>query len=174
MVYRFQSGKHAHFAQSLEVVFAYVLKKKHVQNVDNKFGSAGSRRLGSTYQHGGSQIEFVEKLCDEYVYLQDVGHVFSLDVAQHVDEPFEVFVRRAYPQKVDLKRDETITTILRHAVDVAKEDVNEPDAGESDIGKHRASDRDGWWFGLVTGWTKRPVVTLTRTGIRTFLQDTPE
>ena len=36
------------------------------------------------------------------VYLKHLGHVFSLHVAQHVDEPFETFVAGAYPEKVDL------------------------------------------------------------------------
>jgi hypothetical protein len=74
----FQSGKNGSFRKSLEMVLANV-------------------------QHRRSQIELVEKLRDEDVDLEDVRHIFLLDVAQHVDEPLEVLVRGTYPQEIHLK-----------------------------------------------------------------------
>lgn len=44
----------------------------------------------------------MEELRDEDVHLEDVGDVLALHVAQHVDEPLEVPVRRADPQEVHL------------------------------------------------------------------------
>lgn len=55
-----------------------------------------------THQHGSPEIELVEELRDEDVYLEHVGDVLALHVAQHVDEPLEVLVRRTYPEEVYL------------------------------------------------------------------------
>lgn len=51
----------------------------------------------ATHQHRRSQIEFMEKLRDENVNLQHIGNIFFLYIAQHINEPFEVFVRWANP-----------------------------------------------------------------------------
>ncbi len=61
-----------------------------------------NKKISRTYEHGRSQVELVEELRDEDVHLQNVRHVFPLDVAQDVDEPLEVAVGRADPQEVDL------------------------------------------------------------------------
>lgn len=45
----------------------------------------------------------MEELRDEDVYLEHVGDVLALHVAQHVDEPLEVLVRRTDPQEVYLR-----------------------------------------------------------------------
>lgn len=50
-----------------------------------------------THEHGSAQVELVEELRDEDVYLENVGDVLPLHVAQHVDEPLEVFVGRTNP-----------------------------------------------------------------------------
>lgn len=62
-----------------------------------KITSGDNDDTSNTHQHGRSQVEFVEELSDKYVYFQYVGDVFSLDVPQYVNKPFEVFVRWAYP-----------------------------------------------------------------------------
>ena len=77
VVDRLEAGEHAVLGDALEVVLADV-------------------------QHGGAQVELVEELRDEDVHLQHVGHVLALHVAQHVDEPLEVAMRRTRPQKVHL------------------------------------------------------------------------
>ena len=55
----------------------------------------------------------MEELRDEYVHLEDVGHVLLLDVAQHVHEPLEGPLRRRDPQKVDLKREKQDNSITK-------------------------------------------------------------
>jgi len=44
----------------------------------------------------------VEELRDEYVYLEHIGDILLLHVAQDVDEPLKVLVRWADPQEVHL------------------------------------------------------------------------
>lgn len=60
-----------------------------------------------TYQHGRAQVELVEELGDKDVHLQHFGDVALLNVMEGIDEPFEGFVRRTYPDKVDLLAVET-------------------------------------------------------------------
>lgn len=59
-------------------------------------------QTSTTYEHGRSQVELVEELCDEDVHLEHVCHVFVFNVAQDVDEPLEVTMRRADPEEVNL------------------------------------------------------------------------
>lgn len=54
-----------------------------------------------TNQHRGTQIKFMEKLCDKDVNFQNIGDILPFNVPQHIDEPFEVLVRWANPQEVD-------------------------------------------------------------------------
>lgn len=58
---------------------------------------------GRTHQHCGSQIELVEKLRYKNVYLEYVRHVLTLDIAQDIDEPLEMFVGRTNPKEVHLQ-----------------------------------------------------------------------
>jgi len=46
----------------------------------------------------------MKELRDEYVDFKYVRNVFSLNVSENVNEPFEMFVRRADPQKIDLDK----------------------------------------------------------------------
>lgn len=62
-----------------------------------KIMNENNNDTSDTHQHCRSQVEFVEELSDKYVYFEYIGDVFSLDVPQYVNKPFEVFVRRAYP-----------------------------------------------------------------------------
>lgn len=55
-----------------------------------------------TYQHSGSKIELVEELRDEYVHLEHIGDILALHIAEDIDEPFEVAMRRTNPQEVHL------------------------------------------------------------------------
>lgn len=75
MVDRLQSREHRRLRQTLEMILANV-------------------------QHRGAQIKFVEKLRDKDVHFQHIGHILFLDVAQHINEPLEVFMRRTDPQKI--------------------------------------------------------------------------
>ena len=45
----------------------------------------------------------MKELSDENVYVQDVGHIFFLDIAKNIKEPFEAFVTRTHPQEIDLR-----------------------------------------------------------------------
>lgn len=55
-----------------------------------------------THQHRRSQIKLVEELGDEDVHFQDVGDILPLHITQHINEPFELTVRRANPQEIHL------------------------------------------------------------------------
>ena len=55
-----------------------------------------------TYQHGCSQVEFMEELSDENMHFKYIGNVFSFDVSEDVNKPLEIAVGRTDPQKVDL------------------------------------------------------------------------
>lgn len=44
----------------------------------------------------------MEELRDKDVNFEDVGDIFAFDIAQDINEPFEVLVRRADPQEVHL------------------------------------------------------------------------
>ena len=56
----------------------------------------------STYQHGCSQVEFMEELSDENMHFKYIGNVFSFNVSEDVNKPLEIAVGRTDPQKVDL------------------------------------------------------------------------
>ena len=45
----------------------------------------------------------MKELSDENVYVQDVGHIFFLDIAKNIKEPFEAFMTRTHPQEIDLR-----------------------------------------------------------------------
>lgn len=49
MVYRFQSGKHAHLTQSLEMVFANVLSKKTIKSSSKQRDVDGIMKLIKQY-----------------------------------------------------------------------------------------------------------------------------
>ena len=85
-----EAGEHAALGDALEVVLADV-------------------------EHRRPQIEFVEELGDEDVHFQHVGHVLALHVAQDVDEPLKVSVRRAGPQEVDLLAGDARVAVGRRA-----------------------------------------------------------
>lgn len=53
-----------------------------------------------THQHRRAQIELVEELRDKYVYLQHIRHVLFLHIAQYIDEPLKVLMRRTDPKEV--------------------------------------------------------------------------
>jgi hypothetical protein len=73
-------------------------------------------------EHRGAQVELVKKLRDEDVHLQHARHVLLLHIAQHVDEPFEVAVRGADPEEVDLFAGHAGVAIRRGAEDQVVED----------------------------------------------------
>lgn len=39
----------------------------------------------------------MKELCNEYVNFKHIRYVFSLNISENVDEPFEMFVRRTDP-----------------------------------------------------------------------------
>lgn len=39
----------------------------------------------------------MKELCNKYVNFEYIGNVFPLNISENVDEPFEMFVRRADP-----------------------------------------------------------------------------
>ena len=45
----------------------------------------------------------MKELSDENVNVQDVGHIFFLDIAKNIKEPFEAFMTRTHPQEIDLR-----------------------------------------------------------------------
>ena len=55
----------------------------------------------STYQHGCSQVEFMEELSDENMHFKYIGNVFSFNVSEDVNEPLKIAVGGTNPQKVD-------------------------------------------------------------------------
>lgn len=55
-----------------------------------------------TYKHRRAQIELVEKLSYENMNLENVCYIFALHVSQDVNEPLEVLVRWANPEKIYL------------------------------------------------------------------------
>lgn len=75
MIHRLQSSEHTPLRDSLKVILANV-------------------------QHRGSQIKLVEELRDKDVHLKHISDIFSLNIAKHIDEPFEMAVARAGPEEV--------------------------------------------------------------------------
>lgn len=58
-------------------------------------------------EHGGPQIKFMEELRYKYVYLQDIGDILFLDIAQYIDKPFEMLMRGTNPEEIDLLTSDT-------------------------------------------------------------------
>lgn len=88
-----QTGEHAEAAVvTAEVLFANVLNL-----------TCPTYSIKNAYQNRRAQIELVEELSDEYVDLQNSLGCIMFHLLQHVNKPFEVLVRRAYPQEVQLK-----------------------------------------------------------------------
>ena len=49
------------------------------------------------YQHGGTQIELMKELRYKYVNFKHIRNVFSLNISENVNKPFEMFMRWADP-----------------------------------------------------------------------------
>lgn len=97
VIHRFQAGEHTALRDALKMVLANV-------------------------EHGGAQIKLVEELRDEDVHLQNVGDILAFDVAQHVDEPLKVTMRRARPQEVDFLASHARIAVGRRTEDQVVED----------------------------------------------------
>lgn len=53
-------------------------------------------------QHGGAQVELVKVLREEGMHIEHSLRVKLLDLAQNINEPFEVFMCRTDPYEVYL------------------------------------------------------------------------
>lgn len=75
----------------------YTKEKKQVRKK-----SLGKSHTTSSYQHSRPQIKLVEKLRDKNMYLQHTSDIFLFHIPKDINKPLEVFMWRAYPQKVHL------------------------------------------------------------------------
>lgn len=88
-----QAREHTALRDALEVILAYVLEGK--RTVKTRSFPVGEQKLRPysgvpAHQHRCPEVKFVEKLCDENVHLQHVGHIFPLYVTEDIDEPLKV------------------------------------------------------------------------------------
>lgn len=54
----------------------------------------------------------MKELCNEYVNFKYIRYVFSFNISENIDEPFEMFVRWADPQKIDLRERKKVSGII--------------------------------------------------------------